>query len=138
MKYSFEIKERAVGKERPRYSAKSGRMYTPTKTSSFEEKVRVAFKSKYNIALEPSTREFKVKITAYFKPAESLSKKKKQELIDGEFGFLHRPDADNVAKAILDALNGLAYKDDSQVANLLIFKLYGEENKILVEMEEIN
>ena len=134
MKYSFEIKERAIGKERPRYSAKSGRMY---KTSSFEEKVKFAFKSKYNIALEPSTREFKVKITAYFKPAESLSKKKKQELIDGEFGFLHRPDADNVAKAILDALNGLAYKDDSQVANLLIFKLYGEENKILVEMEEL-
>lgn len=58
-------------------------------------------------------------------------------MIDGEFGFLHKPDADNVAKSILDALNGLAYKDDSQVANLLVFKQYGAENKILVEMEEL-
>lgn len=137
MKYSFEIKERAIGKERPRYSSKTKRMYTPTKTSSFEEKVKWAFKSKYNIKTELSTREFKVKITAYFKPAESLSKKKKQELVDGEFGFLHRPDVDNIAKSILDALNGLVYKDDSQVANLLIFKCYGEENKILVELEEL-
>ena len=137
MKYNFEILERAIGKERPRYSAKTKRMYTPTKTSSFEEKVQWAFKGKYNIQSEPSKKEFKVKITAYFKPAESLSKKKKQELIDGEFGFLHRPDVDNLAKSILDALNGLAYKDDSQVANLLVFKQYGAENKILVEMEEL-
>lgn len=137
MKYIFEIKERAIGKERPRYSIRTKKVYTPTKTSSFEEKVRWAFKGKYNVASKPSTKEFKVKITAYFKPAESLSKKKKQELIDGEFGFLYRPDADNVAKAILDALNGIVYKDDSQVANLLVFKMYGEENKILVEMEEM-
>lgn len=137
MKYNFEILERAIGKERPRYSSKLRRMYTPTKTSSFEEKVQWAFKSKYNIKIEPSLKEWKVKITAYFKPAESLSKKKKQELIDGEFGFLYRPDADNVAKSILDALNGIVYKDDSQVANLLVFKQYGAENKIIVEMEEL-
>ena len=137
MKYSFEIKERAIGKQRPRYSSRAHRMYTPTKTSTFEEKVKWVFKSKYNIETQPSTKEFKVMITAYFKPAESLSKKKKQELIDGEFGFLHKPDLDNIAKAILDSLNGLAYKDDSQVANLVLFKKYGQENKILIDMEEI-
>ena len=49
MKYSFEIKEKAIGKERPRYNAKTHRMYTPTRTSSFEEKVKWAFKAKYNI-----------------------------------------------------------------------------------------
>ena len=42
MKYRFEIKEKAIGKERPRYSAKTHRMYTPSKTSSFEEKVKWA------------------------------------------------------------------------------------------------
>ena len=34
MKYSFEIKEKAIGKQRPRYSSKTGRMYTPTATRS--------------------------------------------------------------------------------------------------------
>lgn len=33
------------------------------------------------------------------------------------------PDADNVAKAVLDALNGLAYTDDAQVVALHVVKL---------------
>lgn len=81
MKYKFTIYEKAIGKERPRYSAKTHKMYTPKRTSTFEEKVRFAFLSKYNVQTELSEKPFKAKITAYFKPAESLSKKKKEELI---------------------------------------------------------
>ena len=136
MKYSFEIKEKAIGKERPRYSARTHRMYTPTKTSSFEEKVQWAFKSKYNIKSEPSIKPFKAKIIAIFKPAESLSKKKKEELLF-KIKYTKKPDADNIAKAILDSLNGLVYKDDSQVSALLVLKDYGIENKVIVELEEL-
>ncbi|MGN1271442.1 MAG: RusA family crossover junction endodeoxyribonuclease, partial [Clostridia bacterium] len=77
MKYKFEILEKPIGKERPRINRYTGTVYTPEKTSSFEEKVQWAFKSKYNIETELSTKAFKAKITAVFKPAESLSKKKK-------------------------------------------------------------
>ena len=136
MKYSFEIKERAIGKERPRYSVITHRMYTPTKTSSFEEKVQWAFKSKYNIQTEPSSKAFKAKIIAVFKPAESLSKKKNEELLF-KIKYTKKPDADNIAKAILDSLNGLVYKDDSQVSALLVLKDYGIENKVIVELEEL-
>ena len=114
MKYQFEIKEKAIGKQRPRYSSKTHRMYTPTKTSTFEEKVKWAFKSKYNIETELSTKPFKAKIIAVFEPAKSLSKKKKEELLYSE--YTKKPDADNIAKIILDSLNELAYKDDNQVA----------------------
>lgn len=135
MKYSFEIKEKAIGKERPRYSAITHRMYTPTKTSSFEEKVQWAFKSKYNIQTEPSQKPFRAKIIAVFEPPKNISKKKKEELLDSK--YTKKPDSDNVAKAILDSLNGLAYKDDNQVSELLVLKHYGDENKILVELEEL-
>ena len=135
MKYSFEIKEKAIGKQRSRYSIKTHRMYTPTKTSTFEEKVKWAFKSKYNIETELSTKPFKAKIIAVFEPAKSLSKKKKEELLYSE--YTKKPDADNIAKIILDSLNKLAYKDDNQVAELLVLKQYGDENKIIVELEEI-
>ena len=47
MKYNFEINDKAIGKQRPRYSSKTGRMYTPTATRSFEEKVKWAFTSKH-------------------------------------------------------------------------------------------
>lgn len=135
MKYSFEIKEKPIGKERPRYSSVTHRMYTPTKTSTFEEKVKSAFKSKYNIETELSKNEFSAHIKFYFEPPKSMSKKKKDSLYNT--AYLHKPDIDNLAKSILDSLNGIAYKDDSQVAILLATKEYAEENRILVELEEI-
>lgn len=137
MKYSFEIKEKAIGKQRPRYSSKTRRMYTPTKTSTFEEKVKWAFKSKYNVETELSTKPFKAKITAIFKPAESLSKKKKEELIDKQAEYTKKSDIDNITKIILDSLNGIAYKDDAQVFKLEAEKKYGKENIIYVELEEV-
>jgi Holliday junction resolvase RusA-like endonuclease len=136
MKYSFEIKERAIGKQRPRYSRKLGKMYTPTKTSTFEEKVKWAFKSKYNIDIGINMNPFKAKIIIQSKPAESLGRKAKEELIKNIWD-LRKPDIDNITKAILDALNGLPYKDDNQVVMLYAEKKYGEENKICVELEEI-
>ena len=137
MKYQFEINEKPIGKERPRVNTRTGRVYTPTKTSTFEEKVKWAFKGKYNVATELSTKPFKAKITAIFEPPKSLSKKKKEELLF-KVDYTKKPDVDNIAKIILDSLNGLAYKDDSQVSALLVLKDYGNENKIIVELEEIS
>ena len=37
-----------------------------------------------------------------------------------------KPDVDNITKSILDSLNGIAYKDDSQVTGLEVMKEYGE------------
>lgn len=48
-----------------------------------------------------------------------------------------KPDCDNIAKIILDALNKIAYKDDSQVIELSVKKLYSEKAKVLVHIEEI-
>ena len=46
-----------------------------------------------------------------------------------------KPDCDNIAKAVLDALNGLAYKDDSQVTELTVRKLYAEEGSVGVRIK---
>lgn len=37
-------------------------------------------------------------------------------------GYLGRQDLDNIAKIVLDALEGLLFKNDSQVVRLLLFK----------------
>lgn len=49
----------------------------------------------------------------------------------------YKPDADNIAKLVLDALNGIAFADDSQVVSLFIAKRprerrLGEEMSICV------
>lgn len=135
MKYIFEINEKAIGKERPRFNTRTHTTYTPQRTKDFEEKVVWAFKGKYNIDQEASYNPFRAKITAIYRPPVNTSKKKVAEL-DGQ-AYTKKPDVDNIAKAILDSLNGLVYKDDNQVTELIIKKEYGLENKILVELEEL-
>ena len=48
-----------------------------------------------------------------------------------------RPDCDNLAKSILDALNGIAYDDDSQICSLSVFKFYGDEPRVEISLGEI-
>ena len=79
----------------------------------------------------------KAKITAYFEVPKSYSKKKKKECLVN-LDYTHKPDVDNIAKIILDSLNGLAYHDDNQISCLLVFKNYTDgQEKVVVELEEI-
>ena len=56
----------------------------------------------------------------------------------GELYPTKKPDADNIAKVICDALNGSAYHEDTQVVKLTVRKVYTEgEPKVRVEIYEI-
>jgi Holliday junction resolvase RusA-like endonuclease len=48
-----------------------------------------------------------------------------------------KPDADNIAKIVGDALNGVVWVDDSQIVLLTIRKMYAEEGKVTVNVEEV-
>lgn len=47
-----------------------------------------------------------------------------------------RPDASNCAKGIEDALNGIAWGDDSQIVELVVRKAYGEPMTV-VRVEQV-
>ena len=47
---------------------------------------------------------------------------------------IKKPDVDNLAKAVLDALNGIIYRDDSQVNKLSVSKLYGSDTGVIIEI----
>lgn len=48
---------------------------------------------------------------------------------------VYTPDTDNLAKFVMDALNGVYYKDDAQVYALEVLKRYGEEDSIRVQLD---
>ena len=137
----FEVKGKPRGKQRP-VVTKFG-AYTPKETVLYEKLVKDTFKSKYP-NFEPIMGEIKAKIIAVFSVPKSYSKKKREALLPIQgiehsgAGYTHKPDVDNISKIILDSLNGLAYKDDAQVTCLLVFKEYGYEDKVIVEIEEIS
>lgn len=112
-----------TGKGRPRV-LKSGRTYTPLKTKEASAEVVVEWLSHVGSAEQKLYAEYDgpVKMTILYSRElpKSASEKRIQE------NDLQKPDIDNVAKLIMDALNGYAYKDDSQIVELNIRKLRRE------------
>ena len=122
MTIEFTIPGAPQGKERPRFT-KNGIAYTPARTKEYEKLVSWAYKTAaHGVMLSGPVR---AKIVAVYKIPHSWSKRKQAEAEEMSLLPLTRPDLDNVAKAVLDALNGIAYKDDSSVVDLRISKCYG-------------
>ena len=119
----FRIDGNPKGKDRPRFAR--GHTYTPKPTKDYEKKVVKTFKSEYP-HYEVPTGALEVDIDVYYKPIKSISKSDRAKMLSGEIRPTKKPDADNIAKIILDALNGYAYEDDKQVVELTVKKYYAE------------
>ena len=118
MKVTFTVPGIPVGKGRPRFM-KNGHTYTPQKTRDYESKVVQCWQCQSGKGFAAGV-PLVAHITAYFPLPKSLSKKRAAEM-DGT-PHVKKCDADNLAKAILDALNTHAYQDDSAIAFLTVRK----------------
>lgn len=137
MEFKFTIPGKPTGKGRPRFS-RYGHTYTPEQTTNYENLVKVCFKQAYPRAEPfPQKIELCADIKAYYPIPASTSKIKKQKMKDGIYKPTVKPDTDNVAKIILDSLNGIAYHDDAQIVVLRVEKLYSDEPHVLVQIGDI-
>lgn len=129
----FIIPGEPVAKGRPRVT-KWG-TYTPEKTKNYETLVRELYIIQHGQTLLEG--ELEVKIKAYFTIPKSTSKKKKALMIGKDIRPTKKPDIDNVMKSVTDALNEIAYKDDSQIVSATVSKYYSEEPRVEVEISKI-
>lgn len=135
MKIVFTIKGEPKGKGRPRFT-KTGRVYTPAETSQYESLVIL----NYRISAKgyKFTSPVRVTIKAFHKPPKGKSKKVTEDMLDGRILPTKKPDADNIAKIVLDGLNKVAWEDDTQVVEMMVTKRYSEEPMVAVIIEEID
>ena len=130
----FQVPGEPKAKARPRVT-RSGIAFTPKNTVMYENLVRTSFQKFYpNYA--PVDCEVEAIITAYFSIPKSVSNKKRELMSFGLINPTKKPDLDNIAKAILDSLNGIAYKDDSQIVSLLISKKYSDRPRVEITLKE--
>ena len=136
MKVSFTIPGPPKGKGRPRFSTagKYPKAFTPHDTALYENLVRTVYMDKAGAKLAGAV---KAEITAYFQIPKSASKKRKAMMASGEIKHASKPDADNIAKIVLDSLNGFAYDDDAAVAELRVGKRYSEDPRVEVVLESL-
>jgi len=101
------------------------RVYTPKETVDYENRIRLFFAER-NPNAELIDGPVQMTIYAYFSIPKSVSKKKREAMIAHEILPTKKPDASNILKSFEDALNGLAYNDDSQICSVNCSKVYGE------------
>lgn len=133
----FHIDAEPVPKGRPKFSQVGGfmRAYTPKKTSDYESIVRATAQQ----AMGPTDLlETALGVYLYIRLPipQSHSKKRKEACLSGQEKPIKKPDIDNLAKSVLDGMNGVIWKDDSQIVSLHVTKVYSSGSGVDVLVKE--
>ena len=117
----FFVEGKPQGKGRPRFSRNV--VYTPKETLKYEKLIAG------NYTGDVLQGPLFIDITAFFAIPKSYTKAIKKDILDGKITPTKKPDSDNIAKVVMDALNGIAYVDDRQVIDLRVVKKYSNEKE---------
>ena len=140
MNLLFCINGTPQGKARPRFT-KQGRSYTPKQTRQYEQEIKTAALTQaLTCGWLKSDEPIRIHIGAHFAVPKSFSKNKRATAQNGDLYPTVKPDADNIAKVVCDALNDIAYNDDKQIVECVVRKRYcmtDDEPHITVFVEQM-
>lgn len=125
----FAIPGTAQGKGRPRVVNK--RAITPPKTRSHEGFVRHLAKQAMG-AQFPHAGPVDMSVVIIKAIPGGWPKWKRDAARTGVVLPTGKPDPDNVAKLVCDALNGIAYLDDAQIVAMTIARRWGDRDETYV------
>jgi Holliday junction resolvase RusA-like endonuclease len=132
----FSMSGEPRGKGRPRTSVRGGfaRVYTDAATRKYEASVRKIATAVMD-GDPPLEGALSLSIRLRFPIRKTGSKATKAAKALGEIAPTVKPDWDNAAKAICDALNGVIYLDDSQIVRAFVTKVYSDKPGVDVRVE---
>ena len=127
------------GKGRPKF-VKIGnftKAYTPKETVQYENLIKLCYQEAAGMQRFDDEAMIDARIMAYYSIPKSVSKKKHELMVGKVIRPTKKPDADNICKSVLDALNGIAYHDDAAVVDVQIRKFYSENPRVEVILRAI-
>lgn len=131
---AFTIYGEPVAQGRPRFTTIAGhaRAYDPPDSREYKKYVKLM--ASQNRPHKPIEGPVELKLLIYRPLLKSMSKKKKAEALTGTLRPIKKPDVDNVAKGIMDAMTGIIWADDKQVVSLQVSKFYSEQPRVEVKV----
>lgn len=137
-KIIFIVPGEPTAQGRPRFSARGKfvKAYDPAKSRDYKAFVKLIAMDAMHAHndLQPLETAVSVTIHAFVGIPKSKSQKFKNAALSGMELPLKKPDVDNMAKIILDAMSGIVYKDDKQIVSLLVEKWYAENPRVEVNI----
>ena len=133
---TFTVAGEPFGKKRPRASSFGGhaRIHNDPENERYELKVINAYKQQVGDKQFDQEETLSVMIHAWYGIPKSFSKKKQALALANKLRPTKKPDLDNIAKSVLDALNHIAYYDDSQVVTLQVTKYYSGSPRVAITL----
>lgn len=126
---AFEVPGPIRGKARPRVT-RAGITYTPKETAQYENLVKLCYReAAASSAMDLFEQPVRAQLEVYYEIPKSTTKSRQGAMLLDRIYPTKKPDADNIAKIVLDSLNGIAYKDDSQVVELTVNKFYSKRGQ---------
>jgi len=131
MSIQFEIPGPPVAKGRARAFVRGGKVghFTPKKTEAYESSVRL-FAAQAMAGAAPMDGPIELTVIAFLPIPPSWPKKKQADALAGSLRPTGRPDLDNIVKAVKDGMNGIVWRDDSQVVDLAAGKRYSDRPRV--------
>lgn len=125
------------GKGRPRFARVGGgvRTYTDAKTASYEAVLRLAGAQAMQ-GMAPLEGALRVSVNAWMRVPASWSKRKQADALAFRLWPTAKPDADNLVKT-LDALNGIVWRDDAQIVEMTVRKVYAGTPALVINVESL-
>ena len=135
---SLRIPITPTPKGRPRVSILGGHAhaYTPKKTADYERDIAYHYTRACGGFMYDRDQALTVRIEFGMPIPKSTPKSRKDAIIEGIIKHIKKPDVDNLVKAVLDALNGVAWVDDSQIVRLIAEKRYSTEPYVFINVTE--
>lgn len=134
MNIKFTVYGEPVAKGRSRFFRRGNfvQTYTPKETERGEYDLKLqALKHKPE---EPLGGPVVMVIRIFKQTLKSFSRKRADLAEHGLFRPDTKPDWDNYGKLVSDALNGIFYRDDSQVVDCRVMKYYSKTPRIEIEI----
>lgn len=124
---SFTIPGEAVPKARLRVFKRNGKAtaITPEKTVNYENLVKwTAHQAMQKAGVDMFHGPLQASIYISLPIPTSWSRKRQELAIAGRIAPTNKPDIDNLVKALFDGMNGIVFRDDSQIVFAIVRKLY--------------
>ena len=137
MRVKFTVLGEPKGKGRPRFIPQTGRAITPKDTVNYETLVHMEYISQCEGFRFPDDAMLDVRILSFYGIPKSASKKNKEKMKKGLLRPVKKPDMDNVVKIVADALNQVAYRDDTQIVDCQCRKFYSDNPRVEVTIREV-
>lgn len=133
--FQFEIHGQPRPQKQTRFTCRGGfaRTWDPSK----EDKEMIQWQVRPFAPAVPLKGAIELTIAFFMPIPKATSSIKRKQMLNRVILHTVKPDEDNLAYLVTNALKKIVYEDDSQICAKHVYKFYGEEPKTVIKVREI-